>query len=100
MGFDFLRSCFPSIEIVKPKNPSEVEIEETVPETCPECGKGKVVEAENFKGCFGCDAPKCGYVILNGTGARNFHEELCRQAGLTADEIIFRWNAENPGDEW
>jgi hypothetical protein len=39
--------------------------------------------------------------LITGTGARALHEELCRQSGMTADEIIEDWNEKSdPDDQW
>jgi len=38
---------------------------------------------------------------ITGTGARALHEELWRQSGMTADEIIATWNEKSdPDDQW
>lgn len=31
---------------------------------------------------------------------RELHIELCRQVGMTADEIIEDWNRRSPDDPW
>lgn len=56
-------------------------------------------EQEKFKGCCTC-VPPCTEVFLTGEGARDFHEELCRLKGMSADQLIRSWKKENPDDEW
>lgn len=66
---------------------------------CPKCG-GTLREQPKFEGLWTCSEAGCQGMELTPDGARSFHEELCRQSGMTADQIVASWNKANPGDEW
>lgn len=72
---------------------------ETGPFICP-IHKKEMPEQPKFPGIFDCREPGCDQMVITGTGERNFHESLCRVAGMTSDEIIATWNRDNPKDPW
>lgn len=37
---------------------------------------------------------------MSGQEARAIHEQLCRQRGLTTDELVAEWNRLSPDDLW
>jgi len=66
---------------------------------CPKCG-GPTKEQTKFIGCFCCADQNCKGLLITPTAARDLHQEICRQKGMTADEIIKEWNKASPDDEW
>lgn len=68
---------------------------------CPDCGGPMKEMLPSFPGSFVCDnGDVCPGVRLSDLAARALHEEICRQMGMTADQIVEQWNALSPEDPW